>query len=133
MINALPSFQWRKKPFAAWVFKIAHNTVVSHYRNLNSRSNEELVSSTRQGISQDSQETPEQAIERKEEFRRFTEMIKHLAPDQRNVIFLRFAAGLSINDTAKVIGKKPGNVKVLQHKGVARLRKMFAPQENQVA
>ena len=50
-----------------------------------------------------------------------------LLPDaQRDVIALRFAVGLSIADTAKALGKREGNVKVLQHKAVAKLQKLLA-------
>ena len=60
-----------------------------------------------------------------EEVRRATELL----PDaQREVIALRFAVGLSIADTAKVLGKREGNVKVLQHKAVAKLQKLLAAQ-----
>ena len=46
-------------------------------------------------------------------------------PDaQRQVIALRFGAGLSVKETASVLGKSENNVKVLQHKAVSRLQKM---------
>jgi hypothetical protein len=40
---------------------------------------------------------------------------------------LRFAGGLSISETAKVLGKQENNVKVLQHKGVSRLQQILVP------
>jgi RNA polymerase sigma-70 factor (ECF subfamily) len=59
-----------------------------------------------------------------DEVRRATEQL----PDaQREVIALRFAVGLSIADTAKVLGKREGNIKALQHKAVAKLQRMLIP------
>lgn len=49
--------------------------------------------------------------------------IKALSPDQQNVVFLRFIAGLNINEVAAAMGKKPGAVKALQARAVAALRR----------
>jgi len=45
---------------------------------------------------------------------------------QRRVISLRFAAGLTVAETARAMGKGEGNVKVIQHKAIAKLREMLA-------
>lgn len=47
----------------------------------------------------------------------------HLTEDQRHVIILRFLEGFSLRETAKIIGKEVYNVKVIQNRGVAKLRK----------
>jgi RNA polymerase sigma-70 factor (ECF subfamily) len=47
----------------------------------------------------------------------------HLTEDQRHVIILRFLEGFSLRETAKIIGKEVENVKVIQNRGVAKLRK----------
>ena len=44
---------------------------------------------------------------------------------QRQVIALRFGAGLSVAETARAMGKGEGNVKVIQHKAIAKLREMM--------
>ncbi len=46
-----------------------------------------------------------------------------LTEDQRHVIILRFLEGFSLRETAKIIGKEVCNVKVIQNRGVAKLRK----------
>ncbi len=48
---------------------------------------------------------------------------RHLTEDQRHVIILRFLEGLSLRETADIIGKEVYNVKVIQNRGVAKLRK----------
>jgi len=52
------------------------------------------------------------------------EAAEQLPEAQRQVIALRFGAGLTVKETASVLGKSENNVKVLQHKAVARLQKM---------
>jgi RNA polymerase sigma-70 factor (ECF subfamily) len=46
-----------------------------------------------------------------------------LTEDQRHVIILRFLEGFSLRETAAIIGKEVYNVKVIQNRGVAKLRK----------
>ncbi|HLO17932.1 MAG TPA: sigma-70 family RNA polymerase sigma factor [Anaerolineales bacterium] len=48
---------------------------------------------------------------------------RHLTEDQRHVIILRFLEGFSLRETADIIGKEVYNVKVIQNRGVAKLRK----------
>ncbi|HET9911894.1 MAG TPA: sigma-70 family RNA polymerase sigma factor [Anaerolineales bacterium] len=48
-----------------------------------------------------------------------------LTDDQRHVIILRFLEGFSLRETAGIIGKDVYNVKVIQNRGVAKLRKIL--------
>ena len=50
-------------------------------------------------------------------------MRKHLTRDQRHVLILRFIEGFSLRETAAIIGKEVSNVKVIQNRAVAALRK----------
>lgn len=50
-----------------------------------------------------------------------------LTEDQRHVIILRFLEGFSLRETAEIIGKEVYNVKVIQNRGVAKLRKALGP------
>lgn len=48
---------------------------------------------------------------------------RNLTEDQRHVIILRFLEGFSLRETADIMGKEVYNVKVIQNRGVAKLRK----------
>ena len=52
----------------------------------------------------------------------------HLTVDQRHVILLRLMAGLSLKETAAILGKTVGNVKVIQNRAIAALRKALGYQ-----
>jgi RNA polymerase sigma-70 factor (ECF subfamily) len=52
-----------------------------------------------------------------------TAIKKDLTEDQRHVIILRFLEGFSLRETADIMGKEVYNVKVIQNRGVAKLRK----------
>lgn len=55
-----------------------------------------------------------------------TAMKNQLTEDQRHVIILRYLEGFSLRETAQIIGKEVYNVKVIQNRGVAKLRKALA-------
>lgn len=52
-------------------------------------------------------------------------IMNDLTEDQRQVIILRFMEGFSIKETAMIIGKKVNNVKVIQNRAIAALRKVL--------
>ena len=52
-----------------------------------------------------------------------TAMNTELTEDQRHVIILRFLEDFSLKETAEIIGKEVNNIKVIQNRGIAKLRK----------
>lgn len=56
---------------------------------------------------------------------RVSALCQQLVPDQADVLLLRLMAGLSIDAIAEALGKSPGAVKALQHRGLANLRKIL--------
>jgi RNA polymerase sigma-70 factor (ECF subfamily) len=124
MLGAIADFRWKDVPFSSWIFRIAHNHIATHFRRTAQRGgptselSDELV---------DMRFDLAGAVEERitlEEVQRATELLPEA---QREVIALRFAVGLSIADTAKVLGKREGNIKALQHKAVAKLQKILIP------
>lgn len=109
-------------PFGAWLFRIAHNHVVSFHRRAATRGPVSELSETLR----DHQRGPEELTETKITVEEVFVAVRELPEAQREVILLRFASGLSVAETAKALGKNETNVKVLQHKGVQRLKRMLA-------
>jgi len=57
---------------------------------------------------------------------RVRKVIDGLSPDQRDVMLLRVLSGLTLAETAGVLGKSVGAVKALQVRAVARIRRQMA-------
>lgn len=121
MLEAIDRFQWREAPFSAWLFRIAHNAVISHRRKDGARGR---ASPLLDGLALDSQ-GPDELVENRLALNEVMRAAEKLPEAQRQVIALRFAAGLSVAETARAMGKGEGNVKVIQHKAIARLREMM--------
>ena len=54
---------------------------------------------------------------------------QELTDDQRHVIILRFLEEFSLRETAAILGKDVGLVKVIQSRAVAKLRNIFTKRE----
>ncbi len=68
---------------------------------------------------------PEQEAELRLNVEELSRATKRLTKAQQEVLSLRFAGGLSIEETAKAMGKNPGAIKALQHAAVLALRKIL--------
>ncbi len=108
------------KPFSSWLLRIAHNLVIDHYRWLDKHRSIELAD-----LQPASDDDPVAEVEKNAEIKRILEAVPDLTPPQREVISLRFGAGLHLAEAAAVMGKSLGAVKMLQHQAVARLRRVL--------
>ena len=131
VIGALDGFEWRDlggrttSPFAAWLFRIARNHITSFYRRSATRGYEPDVPDT----IHDEGRTPAEQVEMQLTIEEVFTLVEQLPEAQRAVIQLRFGAGLSVRETAEALDKRETNVKVLQHKGVKRLRELLLAEE----
>jgi RNA polymerase sigma-70 factor (ECF subfamily) len=109
-----------EKSFLAWLFRIANNRVIDHYRR---RAVRDHLPLDEQRLPMHS--GPEGPVQNKLTRERLQRAIPKLTDDQQQVIVLRFVEGLSHAETAQVLGKSEGAVKALQHRGLASLRRIL--------
>lgn len=120
-LESISSFKWRGAPVSAWLFRIAHNQVIDYHRTSRSKKSlplDELL------VSNDID--PEIVAEDNIDIRLLVQAVGQLTRAQRDVIKLRFAGGLSTAEVAKILGKKEGAVKALQHSALVALRKRLS-------
>lgn len=122
VLGGISGFRWKAVPFSAWLFRIAHNQVVSYYRK---NGNHVRANSLSENIV-DHRQDPAATVETRLTLDDLFQASQDLPEAQREVVALRFAVGLSISETAQALGKREGNIKALQHKAVARLQRLLA-------
>ncbi len=120
-LDNLQKYRYRGKPFTSWLYRIAHNLVIDYYRHAN-KNHASPITETMVMVSE---ENPVSAVERSAELNELKKAIEKLPPQQKEVISLRFINGLSIAETAEIIGKTGGNVKKLQHVALTKLKKIM--------
>ena len=117
MLEAIGRFQWRSVPFSAWLFRIAHNLAMDHFRANKRWQPEETVPETGEVTSAE-----EQALASLGQTS-MLELIDRLSPEQRQVLTLKFVFRFSNGEAAAILGKTEGAVKSLQHRALASLQK----------
>ncbi len=124
MIRSLPGYQPRDVPFLAWLFQIARNLSIDHYRKAGSGRMVPLEE-TLPARNAD----PTHAVDRRLTSQKLAEALHTLNDDQRDVIVLRFVTGMSIGETAQALAKSEDAVKGLQRRALTALRQILSEWE----
>jgi RNA polymerase sigma-70 factor (ECF subfamily) len=106
-------------PFAPWLFVIARRCAASHFRS--AVQFEELPADSEGG-----EENPAALLEQKDEQKSLWKLVRTLKPMQAEAVWLRYAEGFSVAETARIMNTNRVYVKVLLHRGRSRLAKMLA-------
>jgi RNA polymerase sigma-70 factor (ECF subfamily) len=124
MLEAIGRFRWRSAPFSAWLFRIAHNLAMDHFRATRRWQPEEEVPEPGDAEESSAEDAAMESIGR----RSMLELIEHLSPEQQQVLMLKFVFNFSNGDAATILEKSEGAVKSLQHRALASLQKQLGPQ-----
>jgi RNA polymerase sigma-70 factor (ECF subfamily) len=116
MTLALPTYAERGAPFAAWLFRVAHDRIVDHHRHA-ARTRTETLSEM---VLDDAPEV-ESLLAQQADYRHLVQAITTLSDEQQMVVQLRFIEGYSLEETAQIVGKNVGAVKALQHRALQNL------------
>jgi RNA polymerase sigma-70 factor, ECF subfamily len=119
MLESIGRFRWRSAPFSAWLFRIAHNLAMDHFRARRRWQPEEEIPEPA-GVEEDSAE--EQALALIGDAS-LLELIARLSPEQRQVLTLKFVFRFSNGEAAAILDKTEGAVKSLQHRALATLHR----------
>jgi RNA polymerase sigma-70 factor, ECF subfamily len=119
MLESIRRFRWQSVPFSAWLFRIAHNLAMDHFRASRRWQPEEEIPESVQG---EETSAEEQALESMGEAG-MLELIERLSPEQRQVLTLKFVFRFSNGEAAAILGKTEGAVKSLQHRALASLQR----------
>jgi RNA polymerase sigma-70 factor (ECF subfamily) len=112
----LPRFQWRGAPFAAWLFKIASNSIID--RSNRAAREQQLP----EGLDLTAEVSTKEIDYDIEQRARLFRLVKLLPEAQRIVIAKRFSEEKSIREIANEIGRSEGAVKQLQFRALQNLR-----------
>lgn len=122
MLEAIQSERAWHSSFSGWLYRIAHNLVIDHYR---ARDRQKQVSIDDVPNMRDTGTTPVRAAEVSLEAEALRSAIRRLTDEQAQVISLRFLEGYSFAEIAEMMDKTEGAVKALQHRAVATLRQLL--------
>jgi RNA polymerase sigma-70 factor (ECF subfamily) len=124
MIRSLSAYQPQNVTFQAWLFQIARNLAIDHYRKMGVRDEVKL---------NDDQaphgEDVDAAVDRKLTSDRLQRALAKLTDDQRDVIVMRFVADMPIAQVAQSLHKSVDSIKGLQRRALIALREILTEWE----
>src|SRR5919201_6071068 len=116
-LRGLPRYQDTGRPFSAWLYQIAVNAIADRYRARRPTEDIDEMRTVSTG------ETPmDEIAAQRDEIRRIWAVVETLPGPQRTAMVLKSQEDMKIEDIASVMGKAPGAVKLLIHRGVTRVR-----------
>lgn len=118
--QSLPKYTERGVPFLAFLFRIARNALVDHYRQNNRV--EDQDPDDMDGYRSDGSTEPLEIVGSHIEQQKMLNILTGLRPDYQSVLTLRFISELSTEEIAQVMKRSIGAIRVLQHRALAALR-----------
>jgi RNA polymerase sigma-70 factor (ECF subfamily) len=121
-LRRISTFTWQGRDFGAWLVTIARNLVADHFKSSRYR----LEVSTGEMLDSDETEpSPEESVLASLSNRALLDAVHQLNSQQQECVTLRFLQGLSVAETAKIMGKNDGAIKTLQYRAIRTLARLL--------
>ena len=117
----LPTYQAQGFPFSSWLYKIARNRVIDYYRTKKTHLSIDDEIATNEDMFGVQSEIDE-ALDMGLDIAAVKEAMQQLTGEQREVVQLRFLDELSPAEIAKVLDKREGTVRIIQHRAIQKLK-----------
>ncbi len=121
-LRSMNNFRWQGKDFGAWLMTIARNLATDHFKA--GRTRLELTTED-MTLHDDATDGPERTVLTGLTNELLMQALTELPAEQRDCLVMRFLQGMSIAETAAVLGRSDGAVKQLQLRGVRNLAKLM--------
>jgi len=121
-LRNMSGFRWQGKDFGAWLMTIARNLCTDHFKAGRTRLEQ---TTDDMGVHDDATEGPETAVLAGLTNEVLLDGLRQLSDEQRDCLIMRFLQGLSIAETAEILGRSEGAIKQLQLRGVRNLAKLM--------
>lgn len=114
--EAIGNFKWQGYPFSTWLYRIAHNQLIDHYRT------RRVALPLDAAEFRESDDDPFDQVERASSLAQIRGALKNLTDEQQRVVTLRYFEGYSICEIAAMMDKAPDAIRAMQHRALRRLQ-----------
>jgi RNA polymerase sigma-70 factor (ECF subfamily) len=128
MLEKLDTYQVGQSPVIAWLYRMAHNAVIDHYRM--KRTFVSLEDLHQAEVKQE--DGIEEKLELQIKSQQLRAALQVLTEEQQRVLILKFIDGLSTREIARQLGKQPGSVRSLQMRALQKLSRFPSLQREQL-
>ena len=120
----LERYKIGRAPYLAWLYTIARNLVIDHYRT-----QKESVPLDDVLLHAPQEQNPDQQAELRFELQAMRDALQLLTEEQQEVLILKFIAGLPNPNIAKLMNKREGAIRALQMRALQTLSKHMEVKE----
>jgi RNA polymerase sigma-70 factor, ECF subfamily len=120
----LDRYQSGESPFLAWIYRIARNQVIDHYRT-----HKEFVSLEEIAALASNDQSVVEEVQNLFDMKAVRDAMRYLTKDQQDVVVLKFIAGLSTEDIANMMKKREGAIRALQMRALQTLAKYLKEED----
>lgn len=114
----IDNYDYRGLPFSSWLYRIARNRVIDHYRaRKETVSIDDVSESAFQVI-----EAIEHDLDQQIDLTKIKAALQQLSEEQQNIIILRFIEDLTPSEIAAIINKSEGAIRLAQHRAIKKLK-----------
>lgn len=117
--ESLPRFRSSSSPFIAWLYTIAHNAVIDHYRVSHQHTHLDEISDL-----PDRAELPAEQYEHRADAETLRRALQLLTTEQREVVTMKMLDGLTTDEISARMRKSPGAIRALQMRGLQALARI---------
>ncbi len=121
MLESIGRFRWQSVPFSAWLFRIAHNLAIDHFRSGKRWQPLAEVPEPQPDEATSAETGALESIGRKS----MRELVEGLSPEQQQVLTLKLVFNFANAEVAIILGKTEGAIKSLQHRALVSLEKQI--------
>jgi RNA polymerase sigma-70 factor (ECF subfamily) len=119
-MRRISTFTWQGRDVGSWLITIARNLIADHFSAAGTR-REVVTEDVSDAAALQLVEGPEDVVVRASERARVLAAMSHLGDEQRACVEMRFLRGLSVSETAELLGRNDGAVRALQYRALRTL------------
>ncbi len=120
MVRNLPAYEEKGIPFRAWLYRIAANLLIDHYR----RQDKKRITTLSEDYQSDDTD-PVNRLAEQEKFLRLRQALRALPPDYQDLLVLRFVEDMPHAEIAKIMNKTAMALRTMQHRALKALALEF--------
>ena len=128
----MPSYKHKGFPFSSWLYQIARNKVIDHFRT-------RKIMAPIEEIVQSELDIPvlintENDLDLALDLEKIKYAMQFLPEEHQNVIIMRFVEDMAPKEIAEILGKSEGSVRLVQHRAIRNLKSILQKnnKDNQV-
>jgi len=118
--EALPDYEIQPGRFSPWLYRIAHNLVVDHYRRRTLQEETQPLFAVKESLP-----SVEEMVGKKQAVARAVNAVNRLSQLEQSVLLLRFVEQLPYREIAEIVGKSEGACRVIQYRALGTLRDLL--------